>query len=574
MRRGSRRHGGGARSGVSRVSQVPRAEERLAEERRGIQPIAVIIGMMGAGKTRVGRETAQMMGVPFKDADIEIEHEIGMSIPEYFSRYGEPEFRRVESEVIADTLRGFGGIFALGGGAPMTPSVQRTLHEYMDQGGRVVYLQADPAEAMERANRGGGRPMLAGDANERWRTLFRQRDPVFDRIANVHVRTHGSTPQMAARKLMNMIDERVVHVDVVAADSYNVRIGEGALNHLAAVLGSGVARVALIHTQPVQRHSDKARALLRQAGYDVHDIVVPDAEAGKTVAVANGVWERLGVEGFTRSDAIVGVGGGAATDLAGFIAATWMRGVRYVNCPTSLLAMVDASTGGKTGVNTTAGKNLVGSFYTPAGVLADLTTLASLPNDIFVEGLGEVAKSGFIRDPQILRILETHADELRGFDGATFLGSGLEDVVAELIERTVRVKAYHVSADLKEAGLREFLNYGHTLAHAIEKIEHFRWRHGNAVAVGCVYAAELAHLLGYIDQDLVDYHRSLLSSLGLPISWNGGSFDEVLSLMHRDKKARGNKLRFVVLDGEPGHMVHLDDPPADAVEEAFRRIRR
>ena len=574
MRRGSRRHGGGARSGVSRVSQVPRAEERLAEERRGIQPIAVIIGMMGAGKTRVGRETAQMMGVPFKDADIEIEHEIGMSIPEYFSRYGEPEFRRVESEVIADTLRGFGGIFALGGGAPMTPSVQRTLHEYMDQGGRVVYLQADPAEAMERANRGGGRPMLAGDANERWRTLFRQRDPVFDRIANVHVRTHGSTPQMAARKLMNMIDERVVHVDVVAADSYNVRIGEGALNHLAAVLGSGVARVALIHTQPVQRHSDKARALLRQAGYDVHDIVVPDAEAGKTVAVANGVWERLGVEGFTRSDAIVGVGGGAATDLAGFIAATWMRGVRYVNCPTSLLAMVDASTGGKTGVNTTAGKNLVGSFYTPAGVLADLTTLASLPNDIFVEGLGEVAKSGFIRDPQILRILETHADELRGFDGATFLGSGLEDVVAELIERTVRVKAYHVSADLKEAGLRESLNYGHTLAHAIEKIEHFRWRHGNAVAVGCVYAAELAHLLGYIDQDLVDYHRSLLSSLGLPISWNGGSFDEVLSLMHRDKKARGNKLRFVVLDGEPGHMVHLDDPPADAVEEAFRRIRR
>ncbi len=145
-------------------------------------------------------------------------------------------------------------------------------------------------------------------------------------------------------------------------------------------------------------------------------------------------------------------------------------------------------------------------------------------------------------------------------------------MVAELIERTVRVKAYHVSADLKEAGLREFLNYGHTLAHAIEKLEHFRWRHGNAVAVGCVYAAELGHLLGYIDQDLVDYHRSLLGSLGLPTSWNGGTFDEVLALMHRDKKARGNKLRFVVLDSI-GHPVHLDDPPADAVEEAFRRIQ-
>lgn len=146
-------------------------------------------------------------------------------------------------------------------------------------------------------------------------------------------------------------------------------------------------------------------------------------------------------------------------------------------------------------------------------------------------------------------------------------------MVAELIERTVTVKAYHVSSDLKEKGLREFLNYGHTLAHAIEQLEHFRWRHGNAVAVGMVYAAELAHLTGHIDQDLVDYHRSLLTSLGLPTSWNGGLFDDVLALMHRDKKARGNELRFVVLDSI-GHVVHLDNPPADAVEEAFRRIQQ
>ena len=288
---------------------------------------------------------------------------------------------------------------------------------------------------------------------------------------------------------------------------------------------------------------------------------------------ASELWERLGNEGFTRSDAVVGLGGGAATDLAGFVAATWMRGVRYVNCPTSLLAMVDASTGGKTGINTPQGKNLVGSFYTPAGVLADTKTLATLPNDIFIECLGEVAKSGFIRDPEILHILEDTAAELRAFDGSTFLGSPLEDVVAELIERTVKVKAYHVSSDLKEKGLCEFLNYGHTMGHAIEKLEHFRWRHGNAVAVGMVYAAELAHLIGYIDQDLVDYHRSLLASMGLPTSWNGGSFDAVLALMHRDKTARGNELRFVVLD-EIGHVVHLDNPPAEAVEEAFRRIQQ
>lgn len=538
-----------------------------------LQPRAVIIGMMGAGKTRVGRQVAHMMDVPFADADLEIEREVGMGIPAFFERYGESEFRKVEAEVIADMLLDFPGIFALGGGAPMTDSVRRALAEYIAHGGRVVYLDADPAEAMERANRGGGRPMLDGDANARWKGLYAQRDPVFRRIANVRVHTRGQTPQMAARKVMDMIRERTVAVTGSGIEPYDVRISEGAMNHLADVLSSAAVRVALIHTRPVQRHSDRARALLRQGGYEVSDIVIADAEAGKTVDVANDVWRRLGDEGFTRSDAIVGLGGGAATDLAGFIAATWMRGIRYVNCPTSLLAMVDASTGGKTGINTEAGKNLVGSFYAPAGVLADLRTLSTLPGDIFIEGLGEVAKSAFIEDTAMLGVLESHAGQLRGFDGATFLGSDLQDVVAELIERTVTVKMHHVSADLKERGRREFLNYGHTLGHAIEKLEHFRWRHGNAVAVGMVFAAELSHILGYIDADLVAYHRSLLTSLGLPTSWQGGSFDEVLALMHKDKKARGKSLRFVLLD-RPGHVIHVQDPPQEAVREAFERIRR
>lgn len=535
-------------------------------------PQAVVIGMMGAGKTRVGRETAQLMNLPFLDADVEIERQVGMPIPEYFERYGEPAFREVESDLIRRTVNGFDGIFSLGGGAPMTPAVRECLAEYIAEGGKVIYLMADPREAMERARRGGGRPMLNGDADERWQSLYQVRDPVFRDVANVVVHTYGLSPAQAARRMKDMIDERAVHVTGSGIDPYDVRIGERAMSHLAELLGEKVSRVALIHTQPVQRHSDHARALLRQGGYEVVDIVVPDAEAGKTVDVANGVWQRLGEEGFTRSDAIVGVGGGAATDLAGFIAATWMRGVRYVNCPTSLLAMVDASTGGKTGINTPQGKNLVGSFYTPAGVLADVRTLASLPNDIFIEGLGEVAKSGFIMDEEILRILESHAAALRGFDGATFLESPLKDVVCELIERTVRVKVHHVSSDLKEQGLREFLNYGHTLGHAIEQIEHFRWRHGNAVAVGMVFAAELSNLLGYIDRDLVDYHRSLLGALGLPTSWGGGSWSDVLALMHRDKKARGNMLRFVVLD-RVGHVIHLENPPMEAVEEAFRRIR-
>lgn len=544
---------------------------RVTEQ--GNRPRMVLIGMMGAGKTRVGKEIAHGMHLPFADADIEIEHETGMKIPDYFAEYGEPAFRKVEAEVIARLLVEFDGVFSLGGGAPMTPATQDRLAEYIADGGKIVYLMADPAEAMERANRGGGRPMLDGDANARWKKLYKERDPVFRRVANVLVPTRGLTPQVAARKVMDMASERQVHVTGSGIEAYDVMIGEGTMGRLVETLGEGPTKVALIHTQPVQRHSDRARALLRQGGFEVSDIVIPDAEAGKTVDVANRIWNRLGDEGFTRSDAIVGLGGGAATDLAGFIAATWMRGVRYVNCPTSLLAMVDASTGGKTGINTPQGKNLVGSFYTPAGVLADMKTLATLPPDIFTEGLGEVAKSGFIMDTGILDILEAHAAELRAFDGSTFLGSGLEDVVAELIERTVRVKAHHVSSDLKEKGLREFLNYGHTLAHAIEQLEHFKWRHGNAVAVGMVYAAELSHLLGYIDADLVDYHRELLSSLGLPTSWNGGSFDDVLALMHKDKKARGRMLRFVVLD-RPGHVIHLENPSADAVREAFDRIRK
>ena len=535
-----------------------------------IRPRAVIIGMMGAGKTRVGKEAASLLDLPFADSDVEIEHESGMRIAQYFDEYGEPAFRKLEHRVIADMLTSFTGVLSLGGGAPMNPATHKALERYIEQGGTVIYLEADPREAMERARKSGGRPMLAGDSDARWRELYELRHPVYSKLANERVQTHGFTPMGAARKLVDMMREHRVHVGGV--DPYDVVIGEGSTNHVAEMLGDKPVRVALIHTASVQRHSDRARTLLRKAGYEVLDLRIPDAEHGKTIEVTNGIWQRLGDEGFTRSDAVVGLGGGAATDLAGFVAATWMRGVRYVNCPTSLLAMVDASTGGKTGINTPQGKNLVGSFYTPAGVLADLTTLRTLPNDIFVEGLGEVAKSGFIRDQAILSILEAHAGELRSFDGNAFDGD-LEDIVAQLIERTVSVKAYHVSSDLKESGLREFLNYGHTMGHAIEKLEHFRWRHGNAVAVGMVYAAELAHLVGLIDQNLVDYHRSLLTSLGLPTSWANGSFDDVLALMHRDKKARGNTLRFVVLD-RIGHPVHLDNPPADAVREAFERIQK
>ncbi|MFT8704114.1 bifunctional shikimate kinase/3-dehydroquinate synthase [Bifidobacterium aquikefiricola] len=532
-------------------------------------PLVVIIGMPGAGKTRIGKEVSNMLKLSFMDSDVAIERQEGASIPSIFKDRGEDEFRSIESDLITKALLDHQGVLSLGGGAPMQRRTRQALERYRDQGGLIAYLDADPEEMMERALRSQNRPLLSGDARGEWLRLYDERRPVFEQLANIVISTHRAAPSVGAHKLINAIQERVVHVS--GADPYDVRIGDGVLDHVRELLGSKPVRVALIHTAPVQRHSDAARAQLRTWGYQVLDISIRDAEAGKTVQVASGIWKRLADEGFTRSDAVVGLGGGAATDVAGFVAATWMRGIAYVNCPTSLLAMVDASTGGKTGVNIPEGKNLVGSFYTPLGVVADTRFLATLPNDIFIEGLGEVVKSGFIMDTHILDIVEEHAKELRSIDCANITPQ-MHDVIAELIERTVSVKSKHVSADLKESGMREFLNYGHTLAHAIEQIEHFRWRHGQAVAVGMVYAAELANILGYLDDNTVEFHRSILASVGLATSWDGGDFDSVLALMHRDKKARGNTLRFVILD-RIGHPIHLDNPPESAVKEAFERIR-
>lgn len=565
-------------------------------------PLAVLIGMPAAGKTRLGREVAHLLDVPFADTDALIEQAIGMSISQYFREYGQDAFRQVEARIIRDLLDPHtthcndgtpgmnGGILALGGGAPMTLSTRQVLRQYVNVGGRVVYLQTNPQDAIERISWNNNRPMFVGSyGQERWMQLLQERDPVFRDLANICVRTHGAYAHLAAKKVRDMIMQRIIHITGEAIEPYDVRIGAGAMQLLPQILGIKPVRVALIHTAPVQRHSDRARTILRQAGYEVFDMLIPDAEAGKTVAVASDLWTKLAHAGFTRSDAIVGLGGGAATDVAGFVAATWMRGITYVNCPTSLLAMVDASTGGKTGINLDAGKNLVGSFYTPAGVLADTTTLETLPNDIVIEGLGEVVKSGFIADGEILRLLsdEYHARLLRSLNAdklddahAANEAEDARSLIEALIERSVRVKAYHVSQDLRESGLREFLNYGHTLGHAIEQLEHFHWRHGNAVAVGMVFAAQLSYLLGYLSKDDVQLHVQLLESLGLPTMWkprSGVSRDElftsVLSLMHRDKKARGNTIRMVILESL-GHPQCIEIVDESALREAFNMVCR
>jgi 3-dehydroquinate synthase len=349
----------------------------------------------------------------------------------------------------------------------------------------------------------------------------------------------------------------VTTVHVATAAPYDVEVGHGVRDRLPALLGADVRRVALVHA-PGQT--------VELPGFDVLDLEVPDGEAAKTPAVVADCWERLGAAGFTRSDAVVTLGGGATTDLGGFVAATWLRGVRVVHVPTSLLGMVDAAVGGKTGIDTGAGKNLVGSFHEPAGVLCDLDLLATLPRRELANGLAEVVKTGFVADPEILALVEK--------DPAAALDPGSQ-VLAELVERSVRVKAEVVAADLRESGGtdahpgREVLNYGHTLGHAIEKATGYRLRHGEAVSLGMVYAAELARLAGRLDDETAARHPTVLGSVGLPTRWHDAAFDDLLALMRVDKKTRGNTLRFVVLDGL-AHPAVLSGPPEELLRSAYK----
>jgi 3-dehydroquinate synthase len=345
-------------------------------------------------------------------------------------------------------------------------------------------------------------------------------------------------------------------VTVPGDKPYEVVIGPGAAVELGMVL-AGTARAAVVHAPPLAAVAGAAVESLQTAGVGAEAVVVPDGEAAKTAEVAAGAWEEFGRLGLTRSDAVVGVGGGAVTDLAGFLAATWTRGVRVVQVPTSLLGMVDAAVGGKTGINTAAGKNLVGAFHPPSAVLADTDVLAGLPEAEFRSGLAEVVKCGFLADSGILELLE--ADP-----------TGRRDT-AELIERAVRVKADAVGEDLFDTGRREFLNYGHTLGHAIERIEDFGWRHGEAVAVGLVFAAELGVQAGLLDRAAADRHRALLTAMGLPTRY-AGDWPRLQSVMRVDKKARGASLRFVVLDGL-GAPTILTDPDQAWLDAAWSAVK-
>lgn len=359
-------------------------------------------------------------------------------------------------------------------------------------------------------------------------------------------------------------------ISVHAERDYEVLIGHRLMDQVPRLL-HGAGQVALIHPPSMAQQASGLASSIQDSGARTVPIEVPDAEQAKTVDVLTTCWDILGVNGFTRTDAVIGLGGGAVTDLAGFVAATWMRGIASVLVPSTLLGMVDAAIGGKTGINSAAGKNLIGAFHSPSGVICDLDFLATLPGPDLVAGMAEVVKVGFTSDPQILALVRQDTSGCLVPDGPQIM---------ELVRRAVQVKATVVGSDFREqAGVqtdsgrfgREVLNYGHTFGHAVEHVEGYRWRHGAAVAVGLAYVAELARIGGYLPDADADAHHEILEGLGLPTSYPAGRWEALQAAISMDKKSRRGVVRFVILEriGEP---MTLEGPPPALMEAAYAAI--
>lgn len=355
--------------------------------------------------------------------------------------------------------------------------------------------------------------------------------------------------------------KHTITVSNASQGNYPVVVGPGAMEDIPQHIPGDAKKLLIIHAPALARIAEQMKDDV-SGEREVFLVEVPDAEAAKRVEVAAFCWGILGQLDFQRNDAILGLGGGATTDLAGFVAAAWLRGVALIQVPTTVLAMVDAAVGGKTGVNTQEGKNLVGVFYSPRAVIADTDVLAGLGENEVKAGMAEVVKCGFISDPTILDVLEANPEE--ALDTAS-------EVFVELVKRAVAVKAEVVGDDFRESGLREILNYGHTLGHAIEHAERYQWRHGAAISIGMVFAAELSRMVANLSDKDVERHRRILGGLGLPLDYPQGRWRTLLATMQKDKKARGGVVRFVVLDA-PGKPRVLAIPDESVLFAAYQEL--
>ncbi|MCY4411403.1 MAG: 3-dehydroquinate synthase [Caldilineaceae bacterium] len=522
-----------------------------------------VTGFMGTGKSTVASILAERLGRQLVDMDERIEAEFGKTIAQVFAEDGEEIFRQAEARLCHTLARESGLVIATGGGTLVSDENWQVLEGC----GPVVCLTAGADTVLERVETFEDRPLLPGDREEKKRnieSLLLSRRHAYGRIP-LRVPTDGVTPDTVVERVLDTLagNHEIAEMNRITVPTpeghYHICIGEGILAQAGRLLSNrAVAKgqAAIVTNADIGAlYADIVSESLQQEGYTPLVCLVPEGEAHKTLATIQSLYDQFVTAGLDRSSPIVGLGGGVIGDMAGFAAATYLRGAPFVQIPTSLLSMVDASVGGKTGVDLPQGKNLVGAFKQPAVVIIDPEVLAELPAEEFRSGLAEIVKHGILGAPDLFRQMEE--------EGPTNL--------TQMISDAVRVKVDVVIEDPFERGRRATLNLGHTFGHAIEQVSGYRLRHGEAVAVGTVAAARMAVALGRCDAETANRIESCLDRLGLPISATGLDLDEVYAMMFQDKKRRGKTLRFIIPQAI-GDVIIIDDPGEQFVRAALASV--
>ncbi len=535
----------------------------------------ILVGMMGAGKTTIGKALAGGLGKEFMDSDQEIQERTGVKIPVIFEIEGEVGFRKRESEALAELVKKKNIILATGGGAVLSQENRRLL----SQNGIVIYLRASVSDLHRRTRHDKNRPLLqTEDLFARLNELYIQRDAHYRETAHIIIDSGKQGVRQLVQKLINKlmsIDlETIKHTDnqntmqTLSVDftssaekrSYPIHIGHGILERVDLIMTClPQKRVAIVsNTTVAPLFLEKLRTALEKRGVASIPIIIPDGEAHKNWETLNLIYDALLKNHCERNTAILALGGGVVGDLTGFAAATYLRGVPFIQIPTTLLAQVDSSVGGKTGINHELGKNMIGAFYQPRMVLTDSATLNTLPDRELRAGLAEIIKYGLIRDPAFFDWLEQNMRRLLARDPI---------ILNEAIQRSCENKAEIVAADEKEKGIRALLNLGHTFGHAIENgMGYGVWLHGEAVAAGTVLAAELSRRMKLISETDVNRIRKIFIQAGLPVTAPTMPTEKYLQLMMLDKKVDAGKTRFIVLNRIGEAMMRADIPPAMLTE--------
>ncbi len=527
-----------------------------------------MIGLMGSGKTTVGRALAKKLDKRFYDADHEIEARTGASVALIFEIEGEAVFRQREAEVIRDLCAHDDIVLATGGGAVLDTGTRRLLA----QRGTVIYLRASVNSILQRTSHDKSRPLLqTADPRRRIEDLSRQRDPLYQEIADIVIDTgrpnvqflvqticaqlealppkssgntmHHATPASSETNT-NVASDRLATVTMqvdLNERSYPISIGARLLDDAALMQQCLPAqRVAIVtNTVVAPLYLDRLHATLAAAGKQVIDIILPDGEEEKNWAGLMRIFDALLEHKCDRKTTLIALGGGVVGDMTGFAAASYMRGIPFIQIPTTLLAQVDSSVGGKTGINHPLGKNMIGAFYQPQAVLADIETLHTLPRRELSAGLAEVIKYGAVIDADFFNWLEQNIDRLMARDAAALVHA---------IERCCEIKADVVRQDEREGGMRAILNFGHTFGHAIEAgMGYGVWLHGEAVGCGMVMAAELSCRMGFIDELQRDRVTALVKRTGLPVTPPDLGLSRWIELMQVDKKSEGGQIKFILM---------------------------